>query len=68
MKKINKVSSRILELELEIKLIEYLKNNKIIDDGMYNYIVNKIINKINLENNKINYEYENDIKNYKLVT
>ena len=61
------ISSRILELELEIKLLEYLKINKIIDDGMYNYSVNRILNKITLEKNKIN-NNEFNINDYKLVT
>lgn len=60
MAKDKKIPSRILELELEIKLLEYLKNNKIIDDLMYNYSINKIITKINIVKNKTN--------NYKLVT
>lgn len=61
------IPSRILELELEIKLLEYLKVNNVIDDGMYNYSVNKILNKITLEKNKIN-NNEFNINDYKLVT
>ena len=61
------IPSRILELELQIKLLEYLKENKVIDDGMYNYSVNKILNKITLEKNKIN-NNEFNMMNYKLVT
>ena len=61
------IPSKILELELEIKLLEYLKINKTIDDGMYNYIVFKILNKITLEKNKIN-SNEFNINDYKLVT
>jgi hypothetical protein len=65
---INKVPSKIIEFELEIKLLEYLKTNKIIDDGMYNYSVNKILNKITLEKNKIDDYYINNINNYKILT
>ena len=61
------IPSRILELEHEIKLLEYLKTNKIIDDGMYNYSVSRILNKITLEKNKIN-NNEFNINDYKLVT
>lgn len=61
------IPSRILELELQIKLLEYLKENNVIDDGMYNYSVNKILNKISFEKNKIN-NNEFDMMNYKLVT
>lgn len=63
MEKVNKVPSRIIELELEIKLLEYLKTNKTIDDGMYDYCVNRILNEITLKN-----KIDNDINNYKLVT
>jgi hypothetical protein len=41
----NIVNKRI-ELEIEIKLLEYLKTNKIIDPEMYSYLVNKINNKL----------------------
>ena len=61
------IPSRVLELELQIKLLEYLKENKVIDDGMYNYSVNKILNKISFEKNKMN-NNEFDMMNYKLVT
>ena len=61
------IPSRILELELEIKLLEYLKVNNVIDDGMYNYSVIRILNKITLEKNKIN-NNEFNINDYKLVT
>lgn len=61
------IPSRILELELVIKLLEYLKVNNVIDDEMYNYSVNRILNKITLEKNKIN-NNEFNINDYKLVT
>lgn len=49
MKTITKVSSKIIEIEISIKLLEYLKRKSVIDDGMYNYVVNKLMNKIELE-------------------
>lgn len=38
--------NEIIDLELELNLINYLKDNNIIDDKMYSYISNKIILKI----------------------
>ena len=46
----NKVSSKIIEIETSIKLLEYLKRNNTIDDGMYNFCINKLLNKIEFEN------------------
>lgn len=62
----NKVPSKIIEIEIEIKLLEYLKRKKIIDDGMYSYVVNKLIGK--LEKSKMDDDYINDINNYKMLT
>ena len=64
----NKVPSKIIELETSIKLLEYLKRNNTIDDGMYNFCINKLLNKIEIEKSKINDEYINDLNNYKLLT
>lgn len=64
----NKVPSKIIELEISIKLLEYLKRNNTIDDGMYNFCINKIMNKIDSEKSKINEEYINNIDNYKILT
>lgn len=64
----NKVPSKIIELEASIKLIEYLKRENTIDDGMYNFCINKLLNKIEIEKSKINEEYINNIDNYKLLT
>lgn len=64
----NKVPSKIIELETSIKLLEYLKRKNIIDDGMYNFCINKFLNKIETEKSKINEEYINDLNNYKLLT
>ena len=63
-----KVPSKIIEIETSIKLLEYLKRNNTIDDGMYNFCINKFMNKIEIENSKINEEYINDLNNYKLLT
>ena len=65
---INKVPSKIIEIETSIKLLEYLKRKSIIDDGMYNFCINKLLNKIEIEKSKINDEYINDLNNYKLLT
>lgn len=68
METINKVPSKIIEIETSIKLLEYLKRKNIIDDGMYNYVVNKLIGKLELEKNRIDDEYINDLNSYKLLT
>lgn len=68
MESINKVPSKIIEIETSIKLLEYLKRKNIIDDGMYNFCINKLLNKIEIEKSKINDEYINDLNNYKLLT
>ena len=68
MKTINKVPSKIIEIEISIKLMEYLKRKSVIDDGMYNFCINRLMNKIKLEKSKIDDEYINDLNNYKLLT
>ena len=68
MDNINKVPSRMIEIEISIKLLEYLKRNNTIDDGMYNFCISKLVNKIELEKSKINDSYINNIDNYKLLT
>ena len=67
MENINKISSKIIEIEASIKLFEYLKRNNTIDDGMYNYCINKYINKIELEKRKIDGDYIKSIDNYKIL-
>ena len=64
----NKIPSRIIELEISIKLLEYLKRNSIIDDGMYNFCINKTMNKLTLEKSKMNDDYINNTSNYKILT
>ena len=64
----NKVPSKIIEIETSIKLLEYLKRNNTIDDGMYNFCINRLMNKIELEKNRIDDEYINDLNNYKILT
>jgi len=64
----NIVPSKIIELETSIKLLEYLKRNNTIDDGMYNFCVNKLIGKLELEKSKIDDNYINEISNYKILT
>ena len=68
MKDKNIVPSKIIELETSIKLLEYLKRNNIIDDGMYNFCINKLIGKLELEKSKIDDNYINEISNYKILT
>ena len=68
MEKVNKIPSRITELETSIKLLEYLKRENVIDDGMYNFCINKLMNKLTLEKSKINDDYINNIDNYKILT
>ena len=68
MENINKVPSKIIEIETSIKLLEYLKRKSVIDDGMYNFCINRLMNKIELEKNRIDVEYINDLNNYKLLT
>lgn len=68
MESMNKVPSKIIEIETNIKLLEYLKRRNIIDDGMYNFCINKLLNKIELEKNKINDNYIKNIDNYRILT
>jgi|GEM_PF-6395151 hypothetical protein len=68
MENINKVPSKIIEIETSIKLLEYLKRKSVIDDEMYNFCINKLLNKIEFEKSKINDEYINDLNNYKILT
>ena len=64
----NKIPARIIELEISIKLLEYLKRTSVIDDGMYNFCINKLMNKLTLEKSKIDDDYINNIDNYKMLT
>lgn len=68
MESMNKVPSKIIEIETNIKLLEYLKRKSVIDDEMYNFCINKLLNKIEFEKSKINDEYINDLNNYKILT
>ncbi len=67
MENISKVPSKIIEIETSIKLLEYLKRKNTIDDGMYNFCINKLLKKQELEKNKINDDYINNINNYKIL-
>ena len=68
MENINKVPSKIIEIETSIKLLEYLKRKSVIDDEMYNFCINKLLNKIEFEKQKQDEEYINDLNNYKILT
>lgn len=68
MENINKVPSKIIEIEVSIKLLEYLKRKSVIDDGIYNFCINKFMNKIEIEKQKQDEEYINDLNNYKILT
>lgn len=46
MENTNCISLNRLEIEVQIKLLDYLLTNKYITDGMYNYVINKLMNKI----------------------
>lgn len=67
MENINKVSSKIIEIEISIKLLEYLKKSNVIDDGMYNFCIKKLTYKLELAKDKIDNDYINDINNYKIL-
>ena len=68
MESMNKVPSKIIEIETSIKLLEFLKRENTIDDGMYNFCINKLLNKIEIEKQKQGQEYINDLNNYKILT
>ena len=68
MDNITKVPSKIIEIETSIKLLEYLKRKSLIDDNMYNFCINKLTHKLELEKNKIDNDYINNINNYKILT
>ena len=68
MEKANKIPSRIIEIETSIKLLEYLKRKNVIDDGMYNFCINKLMNKLVLEKSKMDDDYINNSSNYKILT
>ena len=67
MQNINKVPSKIIEIETSIKLLEYLKRENTIDCEMYNFCINKLLKGLESERNKINDDYINNIDNYKLL-
>lgn len=67
MKGKNIIPSKIIELEISIKLLEYLKKINIIDDGMYGFCTDKLIKKIAFEKNKIDDDYLNNVYNYKIL-
>lgn len=68
MENISKIPSRIIEIEINIKLFEYLKRENIIDDGMYNFCINKLLKNLELEKSKINDDYIKNIDKYKILT
>lgn len=68
MENMSKIPSIIIEIEISIKLLEYLKRENIIDDGMYDFCINKLLKKLELEKSKIDNNYINDIDNYRILT
>ena len=68
MENVNSVPSKIIEIEVSIKLLEYLKRNSTIDDGMYNFCINKLLKKQELEKQKQDDKYIKNIDNYKILT
>ncbi len=37
------IINKSIEIEIKIKLIEYLKRNKFINEEMYSFVINKLI-------------------------
>ena len=37
------IINKSIEIEIKIKLIEYLKRNKFINEKMYSFVMNKLI-------------------------
>ena len=68
MENISKIPSIIIEIEINIKLFEYLKRENVIDDGMYNFCINKLLHNLELEKSKINDDYIKNIDNYRILT
>lgn len=68
MESINKVPSKIIEIETSIKLLEFLKRENTIDDGMHNFCINKLLKNLELEKSKINDDYIKNIDNYRILT
>ena len=67
MENINKIPSKIIEIEISIKLFEYLKRNNSIDDGMYNYCINKLLKKQEFEKHQ-DEEFIKNIDKYRILT
>lgn len=68
MENISKIPSRIIEIEINIKLFEYLKRENVIDEEMYNFCINKLLHNLELEKSKINDDYIKNIDNYRILT
>lgn len=68
MENISKIPSRIIEIEISIKLLEYLKRKNTIDDGMYDFCINKLLKKLELEKSKMDDDYMKNINNYRILT
>lgn len=68
MENISKIPSGIIEIEINIKLFEYLKRENVIDDEMYNFCINKLLHNLELEKSKINDDYIKNIDNYRILT
>ena len=68
MEKVNKIPARIIELEISIKLLEYLKRTSVIDDEMYNFCIHKLLSKLALEKSKMDDDYINNTSNFKILT
>lgn len=68
MENIRKIPPKIIEIEISIKLFEYLKKENIIDDEMYNFCINKLLKSHELEKSKINDNYIKNIDNYRILT
>ena len=49
MENLSRIPTKIMEIEICIKLLEFLKRKNTIDDEMYNFGINKLIGKLKLE-------------------
>ena len=42
---LDKISTKVIEKEISIKLLSYLKRNKYVDEGFYDYALNRLLKK-----------------------
>ena len=49
------ISSRIIELEMSIKILEYLRKNNFINNSIYEDVLNSLLKKQDKEKNNNNF-------------